>query len=74
MTNLANSRAVPTLNDIVHVRGRRWVVTEVIPNTLPRDIVADDGANSATVVRLLSLGEDSGTVRISPVDPPLDIR
>lgn len=75
MTNATQSR-VPEKGQLVVVRDRHWVVSEVSVGAIPIDEVADHDAGSQHVVSLISV-EDDGVVAdldvVWEVEPGTDI-
>ena len=49
----------PEPGQLVTVRGGYWVVTDVIPDTLPPDVVPLGGPSTCTLVRLSNVGDDA---------------
>lgn len=55
----AASAVVPEPGQLVMVRGSYWVVTDVVPDTLPPDVVSLHGPSQTTLVRLSNVGDDA---------------
>ena len=55
---LASNLAVPSSGDLVVVRGRHWLVTDVSASTLPVDPRSSDRAEGETLVGLSSVEDD----------------
>ena len=49
----------PEPGQLVEVRGGYWVVTDVVPDSLPPDVVPLTGPSTCTLVRLSSVGDDA---------------
>lgn len=49
----------PEPGQLVTVRGGYWVVTDVIPDNLPPDVVPLSGPSACTLVRLSNVGDDA---------------
>lgn len=53
------SSALPEPGQLVMVRGSYWVVTDVVPDGLPHDVVSLRAPSPATLLRLSNVGDDA---------------
>lgn len=51
--------AAPEPGQLVEVRGGYWVVTDVVPDSLPPDVVPLTGPSTCTLMRLSNVGDDA---------------
>ena len=50
---------LPEPGQLIAVRGSHWVVTDVVPDSLPAEVVSLRGSTSCTLVRLSNVGDDA---------------
>ena len=53
------SFGLPELGQLVHLRGSYWVVTEVVPDSFPPDVVPVQTPLESTLVSLSNVGDDN---------------
>ncbi len=78
MTGLATAQApLTSIGQLVVVRGRHWVVTDVEPTALPLDIAASAAGEGHTLISLSSVEDDATneTLRVLwEIEPGVQIR
>ncbi|MGI8682435.1 MAG: DISARM system SNF2-like helicase DrmD [Mycobacteriales bacterium] len=58
MTTTLQAAVLPATGQLVRVRGRHWVVTEVAPTVLPYDVMSANAGEGQTMVTLSSVEDD----------------
>jgi len=58
LTTTLQAAVLPATGQLVRVRGRHWVVTEVAATALPYDVMSTNAGEGQTMVTLSSVEDD----------------